>query len=205
MIVVRYADDSVMGFEKKTTAQQFLEELRERLGKFGLSLYPEKTRLIRFGRFAAEDRGDRGEGKPETFDFLGFTHCCGRDRKGKFQVVRLTVKKRMRKMLDAIRETLYRRRHEPVPTTGAWLNRVVEGYFRYHAIPTNLFRLNGFRSEVCRAWLHALCRRSQRTRLNWARFQRLVHRYIPQCRVLHPYPEERFFASHPTLGKSRMR
>lgn len=205
VIAVRYADDSVMGFEKKATAQQFLEELRERLGKFGLSLHPDKTRLIRFGRFAAEDRRDRGEGKPETFDFLGFTHCCGRDRKGKFQVVRLTIKKRMRKTLEAIRETLYRRRHEPVPTTGAWLTRVVEGYFRYHAVPTNLFRLNGFRSEVCRAWRHALQRRSQRSRLNWARFQRLVRRYIPQCRVLHPYPEERFFASHPTLGRSRMR
>jgi RNA-directed DNA polymerase len=205
VIVVRYADDSVTGFEKKTTAQQFLEELWERLGKFGLSLHPDKTRLIRFGRFAAEDRRARGEGKPETFDFLGFTHCCGRDRKGKFQVVRLTVKKRMRKTLTAIRETLYRRRHEPVPVIGAWLHRVMEGYFQYHAIPTNLFRLGGFRSEVCRAWLHALRRRSQRTRLNWERFQRLVRRYIPNCRVLHPYPEERFFASHPTLGKSRMR
>jgi group II intron reverse transcriptase/maturase len=205
VIVVRYADDSVTGFEKKTTAQQFLEELWERLGKFGLSLHPDKTRLIRFGRFAAEDRRARGEGKPETFDFLGFTHCCGRDRKGKFQVVRLTVKKRMRKTLTAIRETLYRRRHEPVPVIGAWLHRVMQGYFQYHAIPTNLFRLGGFRSELCRAWLHALRRRSQRTRLNWERFQRLVHRYIPNCRVLHPYPEERFFASHPTLGKSRMR
>ncbi len=205
VIVVRYADDSVVGFEKKTTAQQFLEELRERLGKFGLSLHPDKTRLINFGRFAAEDRHARGEGKPETFDFLGFTHCCGRDRKGKFQVVRLTVKTRMRKTLTAIRETLYRRRHEPVPVIGAWLHRVMEGYLRYHAIPTNLFRLGGFRSEVCRAWLHALRRRSQRTRLNWERYQRLVHRYIPNCRVLHPYPDKRFFASHPTLGKSRMR
>ena len=205
VIVVRYADDSVMGFEKQATAQQFLGDLRERLAKFALSLHPDKTRLIRFGRFAAEDSRARGEGKPESFDFLGFTHCCGRDRKGRFQVVRLTIKKRMRKTLTAIRDALYQRRHEPVPVIGAWLNRVVEGYFRYHAVPTNLFRLDGFRSEVCRAWRHALRRRSQRTRFNWERFQRLARFYIPNCRVLHPYPDERFFASHPTLGKSRMR
>ena len=201
VIVVRYADDSVMGFEKKATAQRFLEELRERLAKFGLSLHPDKTRMIEFGRYAAERRRARGEGRPETFDFLGFTHCCGRDRKGCYQVVRLTVKKRIRATLATIRETLYQRRHEPVPVIGAWLHRVVEGYFRYHAIPTNIMRLEGFRSEVCRAWRHALRRRSQRTRMNWERFQRLVHRYIPSCRVLHPYPEERFFASHPTLAQ----
>ena len=119
--------------------------------------------------------------------------------------MRLTVKKRMRTTLAAMRETLGRRRHEPVAVVGTWLHRVVEGYFRYHAVPTNLMRLEGFRSEVCRTWRHALRRRSQRTRMNWERFQRLVHRYIPSCRALHSYPEERFFASHPTLGKSRMR
>jgi len=205
VLVVRYADDTVLGFEKKATAKRFLAELRERLAKFGLSLHPDKTRLIEFGLFAAEWRHARGEGRPETFDFLGFTHCCGRDRKGRFQVIRLTVKKRMQKTLAAIRETLHRRRHEPVPVLGAWLHRVVEGYFRYHAVPTNLMRLDGFRSEVCRAWRHALLRRSQRTRLSWERFQRLVRRYIPRCRVLHPYPERRFYASHPTLGRSRMR
>lgn len=204
VIAIRYADDSVVGFEKKWTAQQFLTQLRERLGKFGLSLHPDKTRLIEFGRFAAERRRARGDAKPETFDFLGFTHCCGQDRKGHFRVTRLTVKKRMRATLAAIRETLLRRRHEPVPVVGAWLHRVVEGYFRYHAVPTNLFRLDGFRAEVCRAWRHALRRRSQRTRLNWDRFNRTVLQYIPRCRKLHPYPEERFFASH-TSGKSRMR
>jgi RNA-directed DNA polymerase len=176
-------------FEKKATAQLFLEQLRERLAKFGLSLHPDKTRLIEFGRFAAERRRARGDGRPETFDFLGFTHCCGQDRQARFRVVRLTVKKRMRATLTAIRETLLRRRHEPVPTVGAWLHRAVEGYFRYHAVPTNLYRLDGFRTEVCRAWRHALRRRSQRTRMNWDRFTRTVLHYIPRCRKLHPYPE----------------
>jgi len=204
VIAIRYADDTVVGFEKKETAQQFLVQFRERLGKFGLTLHPDKTRLIEFGRFAAERRRNRGDGKPDTFDFLGFTHCCGQDRRGHFQVIRLTVKKRMRATLTAIRETLLRRRHEPVPVVGAWLGRVVAGYFRYYAVPTNLYRLDGFRKEVCRAWRQALRRRSQRTRMNWARFNRTVLQHIPPCRKLHPYPEERFFASH-TLGKSRMR
>ena len=197
VIVLRYADDSVVGFEDARTAGAFLEALRERLGKFGLTLHPDKTRLIEFGRYAAERRGKRGQGRPETFDFLGFTHCCGIDQQGKFQVVRLTAKKRMRASLTAIREKLYQRRHEPVPVVGAWLQRVLNGYFAYHAVPTNLLRLDGFRTEVCRAWRHALLRRSQRHRLNWSRFNRLTRKYVPPCRVLHPYPEERFFASRP--------
>jgi len=160
--------------------------------------------LIEFGRYAAERRRKKGQGRPETFDFLGFTHCCGTDQQGKFQVVRLTAKKRMRATLTSIREKLYQRRHEPVPVVGAWLQRVLNGYFQYHAVPTNLLRLNGFRAEVCRAWRHALLRRSQRSRLNWPRFNRLTRKYVPPCRVLHPYPEERFFASRP-LGRSRMR
>jgi len=184
VIAIRYADDSVVGFEKKETAQQFLTQLRERLGKFGLSLHPDKTRLSEFGRFAAERRSARGDGKPETFDFLGFTHCCGQDRKGRFRVTRLTMKKRMRATLTAIREKLLRRRHEPVPVVGAWLHRVVDGYFRYYAVPTNLFRLDGFRTEVCRAWRHALRRRSQRTRLNWDRFNQTVLQYIRKRDVL---------------------
>jgi RNA-directed DNA polymerase len=170
-----------------------------------LTLHPDKTRLIEFGRYAAERRRKRGQGRPETFDFLGLTHCCGTNRQGQFQVVRVTAKKRIRATLTAIREKLYQRRHEPVPQVGAWLQRVLNGYFAYHAVPTNLWRLNGFRTEVCRAWRHALLRRSQRHRLNWSRFNRLTRKYIPSCRVLHPYPEKRFFASHPTLGKSRMR
>ncbi len=197
VIVIRYADDSVVGFEHVRTARAFLEDLRERLAKFGLALHPDKTRLIEFGRFAVERRRGRGQGRPETFDFLGFTHCCGTDRQGKFQVVRLTAKKRMRATLTAIRAKLHQRRHEPVPLVGAWLRRVLNGYFAYHAVPTNLLRLEGFRSEVCRAWRHALLRRSQRHRLNWSRFNRLTRKYVPPCRVLHPYPEERFFASRP--------
>jgi RNA-directed DNA polymerase len=204
VIVLRYADDSVVGFEKEGTARAFLADLQERLTKFGLSLHPDKTRLIEFGRYAAERRRKRGQGRPETFDFLGFTHCCGINLQGKFQVVRLTAKKRMRATMTAIRDKLYQRRHEPVPIVGAWLQRVLNGYFAYHAVPTNLMRLDGFRSEVCRAWRHALLRRSQRHRLNWSRFNRLTRKYVPPCRVLHPYPEERFFASR-TLGKSRMR
>jgi RNA-directed DNA polymerase len=204
VIVLRYADDSVVGFEKEGTARGFLADLRERLTRFGLSLHPDKTRLIEFGRYAAERRRKRGQGRPETFDFLGFTHCCGTNQQGKFQVVRLTAKKRMRATVTAIRDKLYQRRHEPVPIVGAWLQRVLNGYFAYHAVPTNLLRLDGFRDEVCRAWRHALLRRSQRHRLNWARFNRLTRKYVPPCRVLHPYPEERFFASR-TLGRSRMR
>jgi len=205
VIAVRYADDSTLGFQNKGTAERFLKEMRERLAKFGLTLHPDKTRLIEFGRFAEENRRARGQGRPETFDFLGFTHCCGKDRQGRFQVIRLTVKKRMRATLAALRETLLRRRNEPVPEVGAWLNRVVEGYFRYYAVPTNLKRLASFRAEVCRTWRHALRRRSQRTRMNWERFNRTVNHYVPRVRVLHPYPDGRFKASHPTFGKSPMR
>lgn len=197
VIVVRYADDSVMGFETAHAARRFLDELRERFAKFGLALHPDKTRLFEFGRYAFDRRRRKGQQRPETFDFLGFTHCCGTDRRGKFQVIRVTSKKRMRTTLTAIRETLYRRRHEPVPVIGAWLTRVLSGYFEYHAVPTNLKRLEGFRSEVCRAWRHALLRRSQRHRLNWERFNRLTHKYVPPCRVRHPYPEERFLTSRP--------
>jgi RNA-directed DNA polymerase len=197
VIILRYADDSVFGFENKKTAQRFLQAMSERLAKFGLTLNLDKTRLIEFGRFAAIDRRRRGQGRPETFDFLGFTHCCGKNRKGQFRVVRLTVKKRMRATLAVIRATLMRRRHEPVPVIGQWLNRVVQGYFNYHAVPTNLVRLDGFRGEVCRAWRHALLRRSQRHRLCWDRFNRLATRFLPYPRKLHEYPEQRFHASSP--------
>ena len=205
VIAVRYADDSVLGFQKKEAAERFLDQMRERLAKFGLSLHPDKTRLIEFGRFAEENRRARGQRRPETFDFLGFTHCCGKDRQGRFQVIRLTIKKRMRATLAAIRETLLRRRNEPIPVVGAWLHRVVEGYFRYHAVPTNLKRLSSFRAEVCRTWLRALRRRSQRSKTNWDRFNRIIAPYVPRVRVLHPYPDQRFKASHPTFGRSRMR
>ena len=170
--------------------------MQERLAKFGLTLNATKTRLIEFGRFAASSRKRRGQSKPETFDFLGFTHCCGTDRQGRFKVLRLTVKKRMRATLEAIRAELMRRRHESVAIVGKWLNRVVQGYFNYHAVPGNLYRLAGVRSEICRAWRHALMRRSQRHRLPWDRFSRIANRFIPPVRNMHPHHEERFFASH---------
>ena len=195
MIAIRYADDSVFGFEREDTARRFLVVLHERMARFGLVLHPAKTRLLAFGRSAAQQRRRQGLGRPETFDFLGFTHCCGRTRGGGFQIVRLTSKKRMRATLRALRQTLWRRRHEPVTTIGPWLGRVVQGYYQYHAIPTNMARLRTFRVQVCRAWRDALLRRSQRRRLSWPRMQRLTQRYIPLCRMLHPYPEARFYAS----------
>ncbi|MNO97017.1 hypothetical protein D3C76_887100 [compost metagenome] len=184
-------------------AQQFLVQLQERLARFGLSLNASKTRLIEFGRFAVMNRRKRGLRKPETFDFLGFTHCCSVNRRGDFQVLRLTVKKRMRATLLAIREELSRRRHDLIRIQGQWLKRVVSGYFNYHAVPGNLIRLGGFRLAVCRLWRQALRRRSQRHRLQWSRFGRLADLYIPSPKNAHPYPEDRF-ASH-TRGRSRMR
>ena len=204
LIVVRYADDSVFGFKMEGTAKRFLAAMQERLAKFGLTLNATKTRLIEFGRFAAEDRKRRGQRKPETFDFLGFTHCCSTDRQGRFKVVRLTMKKRMRATLKVIRATLTRRRHEPVAVVGQWLNRVVQGYFNYHAVPGNLKRMYGIRSEICRSWRHALLRRSQRRPITWKRFNRIAENYLPRVRNTHLHPEERFFASA-TRGRSRMR
>jgi group II intron reverse transcriptase/maturase len=201
VILVRYADDSVMGFQYEGEARRFLAAMRERLSKFKLELHPDKTRLISFGRYAAQRCRERGAGKPETFDFLGFTHCCGQ-YSGGFKIVRLTIKKRMRVTLAVIRETLMRRRHEPIPAIGRWLGRVVQGYFNYYAVPGNMCRLNSFRSEVSRAWRHALLRRSQRHRLPWSRFSRLVKQYLPPCRVVHPLPQERFHVK--TFGRSRM-
>ncbi|ASP95387.1 group II intron reverse transcriptase/maturase [Sinorhizobium meliloti] len=204
VIIVRYADDSVIGFQYEGEAQRFLQALRERLAQFGLQLHPEKTRLIRFGRYAARNCRERGIRKPETFDFLGFTHCCGRRRNdGGFKIVRLTIKKRMRTTLEAIRGTLMRRRHEPVAVVGRWLRQVLQGYLNYHAVPDNLRRLGGFRWEVGRAWRHALMRRSQRHRLSWERFQRLLRKYLPPCRLMHPHPDARLTVT--TSDRSRMR
>ena len=193
MIVVRYADDSVVGFERPEDARAFLASLRVRLSQFGLSLNEEKTRILEFGRYALERRARRGQRRPETFDFPGFTHICAKRRKdGSFIVWRLTVAKRMRATLKAIRESLMRRRHLPIKAVGRWLRSVVQGYLNYHAVPGNLKRLGMFRAEVCRAWLHAILRRSQRSRMPWERFQRFVARYIPKVRTLHPYPNQRF-------------
>ena len=195
VIMVRYADDSVFGFECKADAEQFLSAMRERMKQFGLILHPDKTRLIEFGRHASKNREQRGEGKPETFDFLGFTHCCGKTRKGWFKLLRLTVKKRMRATLKAIREKLRKMKHEPVPVVGKWLGSVVRGYFNYFAVPGNEYRLCSFRTEVSRAWRRMLQRRSQRHNLPWERFSKLEKRFIPSYRHAHPYPEQRFYVN----------
>jgi RNA-directed DNA polymerase len=203
VIVVRYADDTIVGFQSEVEARRFLKALQERLESFGLQLHPQKTRLLAFGRRVATQRALRGEAKPESFDFLGFTHCMARDTRGRYQVRRLTMKKRMRASLSAIRERLMVRRHEPIPQVGRWLRSVIRGYFNYHAVPGNLRRLDGFRTEVCRAWRRALLRRSQRHRLSWVRFNRLTRRYVPSPRQVHPLPPSRFRVT--TEGKSRMR
>jgi len=197
VIVVRYADDLVVGFENRMEAERFLEAFRERLAKFGLELHPEKTRLIEFGRFAARDRERRGEGKPETFTFLGFTHFCGKRRShGSFTVWRKTAKKRMVAKLHAIKAELRLRMHEPVAEVGAWLRKVVTGYYQYHAVPGNIDRLSVFGQRLRRLWWLTLRRRSQQP-VQWDRVTRISARWVPAPRVLHPYPVERFLATHP--------
>jgi group II intron reverse transcriptase/maturase len=193
VMIVRYADDSVLGFESKAEVDRFLEDLKVRFAQFGLTLNEDKTRVLQFGRFAAQARAKQGLPKPPTFDFLGFTHICGKSRSnGWFQLKRLTSAKRMRARLKAIRQALMRRMHEPIPEVGRWLRRVVQGYFNYHGVPGNADRLDAFRKDVSRAWLHALRRRGQRGRMPWTRFAVLVERYLPRARVLHPYPHQRF-------------
>jgi group II intron reverse transcriptase/maturase len=198
VIMVRYADDAVLGFENRDEAESLRRELQEQLRKVGLELHPEKTRMIEFGRFADSNRKRRGGGKPETVDFLGFTHRCGRTRTtGHFTVRRKTIGKRMRAKLQEIRQKLRQRRHDAVPETGKWLRSVVQGYFNYHAVPGNGKRLLAFRDAVSRYWRQALRRRSQRSRIDWERMERLVRRWIPSVRILHPYPNVRFDAIHP--------
>jgi group II intron reverse transcriptase/maturase len=197
MIIVRYADDAVLGFEHREDAEQFLEQLRERLAKFGLELHSQKTRLIEFGRYAAERRKKRGEGKPETFNFLGFTHICGTNyQTGNFMIRRKTIGKRMAAKLCEIRVELRKRLHARVPGNVKWLQQVVRGYFQYHAIPGNLARLRAFRSDVLWSWLQALRRRSQRHRMNWERFTANLEALLPSAQVLHPYPNVRFDAKY---------
>ena len=205
VIIVRYADDFVMGFQYRSEAEQFLRMLKERLAKFDLRLHPEKTRLIEFGRFAAERRGRRDGRRPETFDFLGFTHYCSKTRKGWFTIRRQTIGKRMRMTLKAVREGLRRRMHRPVNQVGRWLRTVVQGWFQYHAVPGNFQRLAAFRTQVTRMWLATLRRRSQKgcRKWTWGRMSRLVDRWLPRARILHPYPNERLVVT--TRGRSRMR
>jgi group II intron reverse transcriptase/maturase len=197
VVVVRYADDNVLGFQHVADAECFLEEFRERLRKFGLELHPDKTRRIEFGRFAEINRNKRGEGKPETFDFLGFTHISGKDRNGSYAVKRKTVSKRMRAKLLELKQQLRRRMHEPVAQTGPWLRSVVQGYFNYHAVPGNTDSLSAFRYQVIRLWRTMLIHRGQKHHLTWARMRKLADRWLPQSRVLHPYPRARFDVKHP--------
>lgn len=198
MIVVRYADDTIVGFEHKVDADRFLADLQQRLASFALGLHPAKTRLIAFGRWAADERKRRGEGKPETFDFLGFTHICGRSRDGRrFQLRRRTQRRRVRATLQAIKEGLSRRWRATIPQQGRWLAAVMRGHMAYFAVPTNTPALAAFVSQVGRIWCRHLRRRSQRHRITWQRMKGLVARYFPPVRVHHPWPATRFNVTHP--------
>jgi group II intron reverse transcriptase/maturase len=207
VIVVRYADDAVVGFEHREEADRFLEQLRERLRKFGLELHPEKTRLIEFGRYAAERRKKRGAGKPETFNFPGFTHICGTNHKtGNFTVHRKTIGTRMAAKRKDIRAKLRERMHARGRDTVQWLRQVVRGYFQYHAIPGNGARMEAFRRDVLRLWFKALRRRSQRSRLTWEKFRERLGSLLPPVQILQPYPDVRFDAEHSHIrGRNRVR
>jgi RNA-directed DNA polymerase len=194
VIIVRWADDFIIGFEHQQDAQRFLAELRERFAGFGLELHPDKTRLIEFGQRAARDRAARGLGKPETFDFLGFTHICARSKTGRFWLKRITVSKRLRAKLREVNDQLKHRRHQPIPVQGQWLRSVVQGHLAYYAVPGNTDAVKAFRNLVTRHWFKALRRRSQRTRMTWERMGRLATRWLPKVRAMHPFPEARFAA-----------
>ena len=196
VIIIRYADDIVVGFEYEADARRFWDAMRVRFEEFALSLHPDKTRLIEFGRYAAERRAKRGLGKPETFNFLGFTHTCGRSRTGSYQIQRRTRRDRMRARLKEIKEELRRRMHQPIPEQGKWLAQVVRGYFAYHAVPTNERKVGAFRFYVIRHWLRTLRRRSQRRGLTWARIFQLADEWLPKAKNLHPRPQARFAVKH---------
>ena len=197
MIIVRYADDVVAGFEHEADARRFLDELRARFEEFSLSLHPDKTRLIEFGRHAAANREQRGLGKPETFDFLGFTFICGKSLRGKFLLKRRSRRDRMKAKLKEVAGELRRRMHQPIPEQGAWLKQVVTGYFAYHAVPTNWAALGAFRAEITERWRWTLRRRSEKSALTWARRKKLADDWLPKPRILHPWPNQRFAVKHP--------
>ena len=197
MIIVRYADDIVVGFEHEADARRFLDAMRTRLEEFALTLHPEKTRLIEFGRHAAADREKHGLGKPETFNFLGFTFICGKSRQGSFLVKRKTRRDRMMAKLLEVKEELRRRMHRPIPEQGQWLRQVVSGFFNYHAVPTNSRALAAFRYHVTLLWRRTLRRRSQKDCLSWDRITSLVDDWLPKPRILHPWPSMRFAVRHP--------
>ena len=197
MIIVRYADDIVVGFEHEADARRFWDAMRDRLREFSLSLHPEKTRLIEFGRYAAERRAKRGLGKPESFTFLGFTFICGKTRQGKFLLCRKTRRDRMMAKLLEIKEELRRRMHQTIPQQGAWLRQIMTGFFNYHAVPTNSAALSAFRYHTTVLWLRALRRRSQRDRMTWARMAKIAADWLPKPRILHPWPSKRFAVKNP--------
>jgi RNA-directed DNA polymerase len=203
MVVVRYLDDFIVGFQHREDAEQFLVAVRERLGQFGLSLHPDKTRLLEFGRFAARNRQRRGDKKPETFQFLGFVHACGRTRRGWFAVHRQTIGQRMRAKLKEVSDALRQRWHTPIPEVGRWLGAVVRGHCQYYGIAGNSHAIKRFRDEVCRLWRRALARRSQRGEVSWERMHRLTRRWIPPAHIVHPYPSVQFAVM--TQGKSPVR
>jgi RNA-directed DNA polymerase len=203
VVLVRFADDYVAGFERREDAERFLVDLRERFAAFGLELHPEKTRLIEFGRFAARDRECRGLRKPETFTFLGFTHICAKDRHGRFKLKRVTSKKKMQAKLKSVKTEMRIRMHHSIPEQGHWLARVLQGHYNYYAVPDNSEALRGFRRRVIWHWRAALARRSQKGQITWRRADRLAERWLPQPRILHPWPGVRFDAK--TRGRSPVR
>ena len=198
VIIVRFADDFIMGFQNRHEAERFLKELEERFAEYRLEINREKTRLIEFGRFAEASRAARGEGKPETFDFLGFTHICSCTRSKCFTIRRKTITKRLRAKTKEVRKEIMRRRHEPVPVQGQWLRSVVQGHFNYFGVPGNSGAMDAFRTEIRKAWLFALRRRSQKSRgLTWERIKRLIVTWLPTAKIQHPYPDLRLRVSHP--------
>jgi group II intron reverse transcriptase/maturase len=203
VVLVRFADDYVAGFEYREDAERFLADLRERFAEFGLELHPEKTRLIEFGRFAAERRAARGLRKPETFTFLGLTHICAKTRHGRFKLKRVTSKKKMQAKLSSVKAELRKRMHLPVPEQGLWLARVLQGHYNYYGVPDNSEALRSFREGVIRYWRQTLARRSQKGRITWERMRRLAALWLPQPRILHPWPSVRFDAK--TQGRSPVR
>ena len=197
MIIVRYADDIVIGFEHEADARRFWDAMRDRLREFSLSLHPDKIRLIEFGRFAAANRKRRGLGKPETFNFLGFTFISGKSRRGHFLIKRKTRRDRMQAKLQGIKKELRERMHQPIPKQGQWLKQIVTGYFHYHAVPTNSRALARFHHHIAHLWLRVLRRRSQRDGITWERIEKLVDEWLPKAHILHPWPSERFAVNHP--------
>src|SRR6516165_4912482 len=197
MIIVRYADDIVVGFEQETDARRFWDAMRDRLQEFSLSLHPKKTRLIEFGRHAANNRKQRGLGKPETFNFLGMSFICGKSRGGKFLLKRRTRRDRMQAKIKEVAGELRRRMHQSIPEQGKWLKQVITGFFNYHAVPTNWAALGAFRAEITERWRRTLSRRSQKGGLTWARMAKLADDWLPKPRILHPWPNQRFAVRHP--------